>query len=479
MSGFVEVLYGKRMKTYEVPEMPILLLEQIEDGCFLFEQRHAALFSEPGTGKTLAALYALMKAHTDLEDKTGHCAKVLIVVPSIAVRNWVIWLACSLDMTEGKSGIQVIKSGHDEIPNNTDHIICTYGMLSRGDSPLVVKLKEWEPEVVILDESHNLSNASSTRTKVIYEKLIETASFVWCLTGTPVIRYSDDLYSTLMALRPDLMNYLGYKNLTKFREKFCVVKLMRFGRQLFPKTVVVRNKNMEELNDLIYTKNIARRRLLIDIAPKLPQIRERMISVSFNQSRALLDLTTDAMEVQRGFDGVDIISPTMARACHLLGVEKALCVVDYLEELEREKLAVGDDKATIVLYWHREAGRAMQQEAEERGFTVGLIDGSTSSNQRDKLVESFNKGELHFLLGQIAAMGVSLNLQEGGNHAVFAERSWSDASNEQAYSRIFRMGQDSDVTVDYLISDSPLEEARTTVLARKKSGTKQIIERMQ
>jgi len=274
------------------------------------------------------------------------------------------------------------------------------------------------------------------------------------------------------------MEYEGYGTFKKYKEKFCVTKLMRFGQQLFPKPVVVRNKNMEELNELIYSKNIARRRLLIDIAPKLPQIRERMISVSFSPSRELRDLTSDAMEVQRGFDGVDIISPLMAKAHHLLGVEKAVCVVDYLAELEIEKIAVGDDKATIVLYWHKEAGRAMRELANEQGFIARLIDGSTPSKQRDKIVDQFNRGELHFLFGQIAAFGVSLNLQEGGNHAVFAERSWSDASNEQAYSRIFRMGQDSDVTVDYLISDSPLEEARSAVLARKKSGTTKIIERM-
>ena len=112
------------------------------------------------------------------------------------------------------------------------------------------------------------------------------------------------------------------------------------------------------------------------------------------------------------------------------------------------------------------------------GYRTSRIDGSTTSWSDERSEDEFNRGVIDFLFGQIAAMGVSLNLQHGGNRAVFAERSWSDASNQQAFGRVFRMGQDSNVLVDYLISDSPLEEPRTNVLKRKRVTTAKIVDGM-
>ncbi len=487
----VDVLVGGKVKTYAYPKMLDLTDEQIKDGNALFKNNKTALFSEPGCGKTLTALFALSYVHSGLIHEEERLARVLIVVPNIAVRNWIIWTASMLThmthLNNPDDEIQVIKKSSEKISEDTSHLIVTYGMLSRKGSKIVDYIHEWNPDVIILDESDNLNGLGTTRTNVVYGDahttgLVYRARWVWPLTGTPIKRYADDLFPVLRALHSGVLKLHDVMSKEKFFNKFCVTQLRKFPGMHFPKRIVVSSKNMSELNFILYNTGIAIRRTLAEIAPNLPQIRERIISVDFDPSPELKKLTEEAMAKSMEMDEfgniIDISSVAMTLAQQMLAIEKVPSVCEYLEQVQIEKKAVGDTKSTIVLFWHREVGRLLFVKMHLLGYKVAVISGSTTSFKREQAEDDFNDGYLDFLFGQIAAMGVSLNLQHGGNRAVFAERSWSDASNQQAFSRVFRMGQDSNVLVDYLISDSPLEEPRTNVLKRKRVTTDKVVDGM-
>ena len=84
-------------------------------------------------------------------------------------------------------------------------------------------------------------------------------------------------------------------------------------------------------------------------------------------------------------------------------------------------------------------------------------------------VDAFNAGEIDVIVGQIAAMGVSLNLQ-GGSHIVVIEQDWSPALMSQFYARCHRIGQKDHVHVDILESDTKLDKAVRKIAQRKASG---------
>ena len=73
--------------------------------------------------------------------------------------------------------------------------------------------------------------------------------------------------------------------------------------------------------------------------------------------------------------------------------------------------------------------------------------------------EGLNSGELDVLVGQIAAMGVSLNLQHGGNRIIVVEEDWSPSVMDQFFARLHRIGQTEHVHVDILESDDKLSQA--------------------
>jgi len=479
----VKVIVGKKLKTYAYPDMPKFLPEQVSDGAKLYNRKRHAIFSEPGTGKTLTAIRGLQIVNEYRVRTTGRTARVLVVVPSIAVRNWVVWLA-AMRHPVGDADIQVIAAGKDEIDLYAKHVICTYGMLSRRTSKLADRLLKWSPDVVILDESDNLNGIDSVRTGVIYGDghiagLVTKARWVWCLTGTPIRRYADDLFPWLRSLHSDTLKAHDVMSKGKFLSKFCVTQLRKFPGMHIPKKVVVASQNMPLLHEIIYGEGLATRRLFKDVAEHMPRKKERDISIVFTPSQQLLELTHGALEKETEMDEhgemPNITEPTMVVAQHLLGIEKVPSVVEYLEIVAAEQKQVGS-KSTIVLFWHRDVGDLLADTMDELGYSVEVINGSTPSKAREVYEDAFNAGRLDFLFGQIAAMGVSLNLQHGGNRAVFAERSWSYAGNVQAFDRIFRLGQDSDVLIDYIISDSPLEEPKTRVLGRKRETMDQIVD---
>jgi len=483
MTDLVQVRYGKTLREFHVPEMPELLTEQVDDGRFLFENINGALFSEPGTGKTLTALLALNKIYD------GMNANTLIVVPNIAIRNWIIWTSSAFRAwqdCDANALIQVITSGSDDIDPETSVLIVTYGMFSRRDSKITKRVIKWCPDVVIMDESDNLNGYDSARTKVLYGRpgeagISQRAQWSWSLTGTPIRRYADDLYPMLRSLHPVVLKEkFGITTRAAFLNKFCVTKKMRFGNARFPTTVVVASKNMGELHELLYDCGIAVRRRLVDVVDRLPEVRERVISLDFKPSVLLQDLTASAMDQTQEMDAfgnmVDVRSAAMTKAQHQLGVEKIYLAAKYILNLVDMDHVNGIDRGIIVLCWHRDVIQELAEVLDKRGVPADVIHGGMNTRSRDFIVDLFNEKKIKVLIGQIAAMGVSLNLQLGSNYVIFVERSWSDASNEQAWKRVFRLGQKLDVQIDYLIADSVLEEPKSNVLDRKREGALRVVD---
>lgn len=82
------------------------------------------------------------------------------------------------------------------------------------------------------------------------------------------------------------------------------------------------------------------------------------------------------------------------------------------------------------------------------GFKYTSITGQVLVKDRQERVDSFNreKGGARVMLLSLAAGGVGLNLT-GGNHLVMVDLHWNPALEQQAFDRIYRMGQKKDVFI--------------------------------
>jgi len=105
---------------------------------------------------------------------------------------------------------------------------------------------------------------------------------------------------------------------------------------------------------------------------------------------------------------------------------------------------------------------------------IGLITGKVSHQQRIEFINDFQKREVKILLCNIQSAGVGLNLSQA-DIAIFADRSYSPADNEQAEAR-FLPTKDSENLKTRLIIDlickGTIDEKILNLLKRKKDITK-------
>jgi hypothetical protein len=214
------------------------------------------------------------------------------------------------------------------------------------------------------------------------------------------------------------------------------------------------------LGDLEGYPAVAVRRRIEDVAPSLPPVtfRRLTVPVAANAAGALPGDWEARLEATIATGAVDEHISTARRH---LGIAKAGGVAEYL---------AGERGPTLVLFWHVEVGTAIADALRAAGKRVALVMGSTSAAGRDAAVAAFQAGERDYLVGQIIAMGSAINLQAHCRHVCFAERSFSPRDMRQAFARVWRMGQKAHVQVDYLDADHPLEAATVEILTRKQSG---------
>ncbi len=109
------------------------------------------------------------------------------------------------------------------------------------------------------------------------------------------------------------------------------------------------------------------------------------------------------------------------------------------------------------------------------GEPVQFLNGSLSKQERDSLVERFQKKEYPTLILSLKAGGTGLNLTVA-NHVIHYDRWWNPAVENQATDRAYRIGQERFVHVHKLITTGTIEEKIDAMLETKQTLNDQIIQ---
>ena len=430
--------------------MPTTLLpHQLEDAAFLASKPFAGNFSGMGSGKTLTAIEAI---------RLVGATRTVIVCPPIAMAMWKATIEEQLGLC-----VQLVKTSATGIAVDAAVHIMSYEIATR----LVATLAGCRPDALICDESHALKSVGAKRTQVIlgHKGLATYCKHVWLLTGTPITRHNDDLYPFLA--RADLQGLgtrCGGTAMERFKLRFCVIQRRAFPGMRRPVDVVVGSRNTSELNEWLFQGGLAVRRELKDVWASMPPLTINRLPVGLAMTDELREMLADmAGKTQRDIEQMIAKNDeALATTRRKLGEAKvSACAKEIAERID------AGAGPLLIGAWHTSVIDALAALLSDQGLTVGVLDGRTSPAKKQALQEAFNAKQLDVLIGQIAAMGVAINLQHGGNRIVVVEEDWSPTVMDQFFARLHRIGQTEHVHVDVLVSDTKLDQAVARIARAK------------
>lgn len=424
---------------------------QQEDLDFFSGWGRSANFSEPGVGKTPVAV-RLINSLDGLP--------CLIICPNVVRYHWEdeikkFWPA------QPPSIIQY-QGDADERKNlpDADVLICNYALFRIDFEDFFYKKRF---KMTVVDEAHHLKNRQAQVTKCAYKLNTE---YLHLMTGTPITKQFDDMWSYLRLLFPD-----QFSSYWRFVHRFGIVQHNGFGKEI----IGVRPDRLHQLTNII--KQFSVRRTKKEVLPHLPDKTYQTIHVDLTPSqRKVYDELKELMYATLEEDFVEVpnvIAQLMrlrqiALTPQLAGFENAdSAKLSALKELIADRKLAG--KQTVIMTEFRQWADILENALEKQNVSVVRITGAENHEQQHRSQQIFQTGKADVALCTIKAAGLGVDLT-AADMVIFTDLAWNDTDNTQAEDRIHRASQMKNVqvvkllakdTIDHVILDRALMKALT------------------
>lgn len=394
-----------------------------------------ALLMEPRTGKTKVAVDYMAILH-----QFHGVNRVLVVGPVVAIQVWIEQLMENMPYEyrltiwdkKGRKEQELPKYGKDIL----DIVIMNYDAFSTpgvwrqnrkgetvrsntrgGRYDMKRKLRLWQPQLIILDESHRIKSPSAKKSTAIHS-ISSLPEYRLILTGTVVTKSKRlfDIYSQWKFLNPD--RFRGY-TFSEFKHKYGRwVKKDRYS-------MFSGSRNETQLHDLIHLDAFSvTREECYDLPPMTPQI----IPVQLEESAQVYDQMAQDMvakirtgelteasirlvqqlRLQQITSGFTKTMPTPEYPNGRLvaiGTEKLRAIEDRLQDLME-----ADEKVVIGALFKADIARLIKL-GKKLGVPTFAIHGGVKQADRAPIPKQFSRvrGGAIFI-GQPAAAGEAIDL---------------------------------------------------------------------
>lgn len=400
------------------------------------------LGDEMGLGKTLQAISII-----DWQIAVGN-KNNLVICPVSLLENWKREcgkFAPGMDVYvhhgSKRTGYYKELLKHDLVVISYNTAVSDLGML---------KMVYWD--TVILDEAQNIKNFSSSRS-IAVRKIPKKAGIA--ITGTPFENHLTDIWSLADFVLPGYMgtikdfksNYVddiaGASVLEPVLSPIMIRRLVKdVGNDLPEKVVVEQPILMPESEAVEYERY---RNEAIGISEK------EGVSIGVLQKLRMYCTHPAVCDSVNPFTDVFLSSVKYQRLCEIL-----------------EEVIVSGEKAIIFTSYKKMFSIFCADLAERFHIPVMMINGDTSVNERQLIVDNFNlMDSAGVLVLNPRAAGTGLNIT-GANHVIHFNPEWNPALEDQSTARAYRRGQKKTVFVYRLFYADTVEEIVNERIFRKR-----------
>ena len=422
---------------YTWPGMYKPFAHQVDTASFLTLNDRAFVFNDPGTGKTMSALWA-----ADYLMNLKRVRRCLILCPlSIMHDAWISGIAKSVIHRSAIAAHHSQASRRIEmVQGDYEFVVVNYDGLNLIAEEII---NDGRFDLVIVDEANAYKNVSTKRWKTL-NKILKPDTLLWMMTGTPASQSPVDAYGLAKLVNPSGVP----KFATSWRDKVMnKVSMFKWVPRLGSSEVV-----FDALQPAIrYTKEEC-----TDLPPVLTETRD--IPLTPQQKKYYL-LLKEQMLINASGETITAVNAA-ASVNKLLQISAGAAYTDGHEVVEFDcapRLAVllevleETTRKVIIFAPYRHSIDKIADHLEKHGVKAACIHGDISVSKRTTIFKDFqNTPDPRVLViqPQAASHGVTLT---AADTVVFYGPVMSVETYVQCIARSDRIGQDSTkVTVIHL-----------------------------
>ena len=407
---------------------------------------------EPGLGKTPTSI--AFCNHVEAR-------RVLVIVPASVRIQW--GLRIKEWSTIADLSVSVMLRVKDGIHPTANYQVISYEAARNPAIMRAIAHKRWD--VLICDEAHKMKSADALVTRAVLgnsrgefqRQGHETVKCIahYCdrsvaLTGTPLLNRPSECYVLFRHFDWESINFMTED---QFKEKY--------NRQANLKTIEGKHFKLEstslelELQNKLRV-NIMARHEKADVFRQMKIPRFAIVSCMENGDvKAALDV-----EGMLGLDIENIQTTTkfeilghISEARRLMGEALAPQVCGYVADL-----LDGGEQKYVLFGWHLSVLEIYARELAQYG-TV-MLHGGKSAGARQKAIDDFiSDPNIRVFIANIQAGGEGVDgLQTVCSRCGLGEPDWVPARNDQAVSRLDRIGQKYQVSADVFVAPGSIAE---------------------
>lgn len=426
---------------------------QIETASFLTLNQKAFCFNEPGTGKTLSALWA-----ADYLMSLGLVRRCLILCPlSIMHAAWMADLMSSVihrtavvaHHSKASRRIEMVQQDYEFVIANYDGLNLIANEI-RNDGRF---------DLVIVDEANAYKVATTKRWKALHS-VLTPKTHLWMMTGTPASQAPTDAYGLAKLVNPaNVPNFFS-----AWRDKVMnKITMFKWAPKADAKDTV-----FNALQPAIrFTKAQC-----LDLPPVVTMTRDAPLTAQ--QNKYYIQIKEQMLARASG----ETITAVNAAAClsKLLQVSAGAVYTDNHETVEfdagvrlavLEEVLAETERKVIVFTMFRSTIDTVSNYLNKRGIATEVIHGDVNANKRADIIRRFqNEPAPHVLVMQPQATAHGITLT-AADTVVFYGPLMSVEQYTQCIARADRKGQDSDKVTVVHIQGSPVESKMFKALTAK------------
>lgn len=434
---------------------------------FLYKNHCAALFADPGLGKTATILSLI----DQLYFSNKFSPKILIIAPlrvvysvwPAEIKKWDQFKYLEYTILHGADKEKNLKKDVDIYLINCENVIWLIDQIGLDDF-----------DILVIDESSKFKNNKAKRYKEL-KKVLDYFNRRIILTGTPMPNTFMDLYPQMYIV--DKGKALG-KKITHYRNRYFDHNMYKgfheytlkkdaeesIHKAIAPSVLRIEAADYLDLPDLIYnTIKVT----LPKSAKKIYKQIETYLFMELDDEELTLPSASAAYNachqiangsIYRPMQLLEDLVPSAKRKVVQLHSEKIDALKEILGELQGKNVLVAyhykHDLATLLKIF---------------GKNTPNIGGGVSSKQGQQIITEWNKGKIAMLLGHPQSMSHGLNLQTGGSDVIWFSLTDDLESYIQFNRRIYRQGQQNQVRIHHIIAEDTVDLA---IMARLQSKEK-------